>query len=109
MTGRRAVSSVLRASAHRLAARTAVVVAFRPGQEYQAELADLHLITVGEHSRIDGLPVDVGAVEAADIDHLELAAFQPELGVPAADRDVVEEDVAVGMPTGRRGRLVEQE
>ena len=29
--------------------------------------------------------------------------------MPAADRDVVEEDVAVGMPAGRRGGLVEQE
>ena len=56
--------------------------AFGPGEEHQAELADLHLVAVGEHRRIDRLAVDVGAVEAADVDDLELAAFQPELGVP---------------------------
>jgi hypothetical protein len=103
------VSSALRASAHRLPARTAVVVALGPGQKHQAELADLHLVAVCQHSGIHRLTVDVRAVEAADVDDLELAALEPELSVTAADGDVVEEDIAVGMSAGRGGGLIEQE
>src|SRR5271170_5001835 len=44
-----------------------------PGQEGQTELADLDLITIDQHRRIHRLPVDIGAVEAADIDDAELA------------------------------------
>ena len=44
------------------------------------------------------LPVDIGPVEAADIDHLEVAAFGAELGVATTDGDVVEEDVGVRVP-----------
>src|ERR1700742_3589913 len=109
MSWRRAESSALRASAHRLAARTAVVVTLRPGEKYQAELADLDLVTIGQHRGVHGLAIDVGAIEAADVDDLELAALQPELRVAAADGDVVEEDIAVWVPTRRRGGLVEQE
>jgi len=67
------------------------------GQEHQAELADLDLVAALQHRQVHRLPVDIGAVKAADIQDPELAFFSPELGVPAADGDVVKEDVAVGM------------
>jgi hypothetical protein len=51
-----------------------------PGQEGQAELADLDLITIDQHRRIHRLPVDIGAVEATDIDDAELALLPLELG-----------------------------
>jgi hypothetical protein len=73
------------------------------GQKQQSKLADLHHVAVGRHSRVHRFAVDVGAVEAADVDNLEFAAYATELGVPPADRDVVEEDVAIRMTTGRRG------
>ncbi len=82
--------------------------AARTGQEHQPELADLHLVAVGEDRGVDRFTVHVGAVEASDVDHLEVALVLTELGVPAADGHVVEEDVAVGMPSRRRRRLVEQ-
>jgi hypothetical protein len=53
--------------------------------------------------------VDVSAVEAVDVDNLEFASYASELGVPAADGDVVKEDVAIGVTTGRHGGLVDQE
>src|ERR1700761_3536280 len=81
----------------------------RPGQEDQAELADLHLVAVGEHGGVHRLAVDVGAVEAADVDDDELRPVAPELGVATGHGHVVEEDVAVGVPTGARGVAVEQE
>ena len=45
------------------------------GQEDQAELADLHLVTTGEDGLVDRLAVDVGAVQAADVDDDELATL----------------------------------
>jgi hypothetical protein len=56
------------------------------------------LVAVREHRRGHRFTVDIGAVEAADVRDLEFTAFPSELGVPAADGDVVEVDVAVGMP-----------
>src|SRR3954465_15565751 len=61
-------------------------------------LAALHLVTAGQGGDVDRLAVDVGAVEAAHVVHGEAAALAVELHVPAADRHVVEEDVAVGVP-----------
>jgi hypothetical protein len=55
------------------------------GQKHQAELADLHLITIGQHGRIHRLAIDVGAVEAADVTDLEFAVLQPELGIILLD------------------------
>src|SRR3712207_9459287 len=81
----------------------------RTGQVDQAELADLHLVAPGQRRDVDRLAVDVGAVEAADVVHGEAAALTVELHVPAADGDVVEEDVAVGVPAGGGDVLVEQE
>src|SRR4051812_47060111 len=79
------------------------------GEVDEAELADLHLVAAGERGDVDRLAIDVGAVEAADVVDGEAAALAVELHVPAADRHVVEEDVAVGVPAGRRDVLVEQE
>ena len=81
----------------------------RTGQVDEPELADLHLVAPGQGGDVDRLAVDVGAVEAADVVHGEPAALAVELDVPAADRDVVEEDVAVGVPAGGGDVLVEQE
>src|SRR3954471_13767624 len=81
----------------------------RPGQVHQAELADLHLVATGEGGDVDRLTVDVGAVQAAHVVHGEATALAVELHVPPADGDVVQEDVAVGVPTGGGDLLVEQE
>jgi hypothetical protein len=70
------------------------------GQEHQTELTHLDLVTVGQHRRADQFTVDIGAVEAVDVDHLEFSVLPPKLGVALADGDVVEDDVAVGMPAG---------
>src|SRR3546814_3018153 len=59
--------------------------------------------------RIDRFTVDVGAVEASDVDDVEICIFLTELGVTTADGHVVQEDVAVRVPTCRRRRLIEQE
>ena len=59
--------------------------------------ADLHLVAVYQHRRIHRLPVDVGAVEATDVDDVEFVVLPPELRVPAAHSDVVEKNVAAGM------------
>src|SRR2546423_15144682 len=80
----------------------------RTGQENQPELADLHLVPVGQHRGVPWLAVDVGAVEAAPIHHDEVSALAAELGVPARHRDVVEEDVAVRVTTSARGGPIEQ-
>src|SRR4051812_3603833 len=80
----------------------------RPGEIGQPELADLHLVTAGQGGDVDRLAVDVGAVEAAHVVHGEAAALAVELHVRAADRHVVEEDVAVGVPTGGGGGPVGQ-
>ena len=67
------------------------------------------LVTAGKGGDVDRLAVDVGAVEAADVVHREAAALAVELHVPPADGDVVQEDVAVGVPAGGGDVLVEQE
>jgi hypothetical protein len=48
---------------------------------------------VGQHRRRHRFTVDIGAVETADVNDPEFVVFPTELGVPAADGDVVEEDV----------------
>src|ERR1700712_2606995 len=81
----------------------------RAGEGDETGLADLHLIPPRERRDVDRLAVDVGAVEAADVAHREAAALAVELDVAAADRHVVQEDVAVGVPPGGGDVLVEQE
>ncbi len=83
---------------------SAEVIAWSPcvaRVEHQAVLADLDLVAAGERRLVDPVPVDVGAVEAAHVADLEAVVGPDELGVPAGDRDVVEEDVAVRVPAGR--------
>jgi hypothetical protein len=55
----------------------------RSGEEDKPELADLYLVAVGQHRGVDRLAVDVGAVQAADVDDDELARVAAELRVPA--------------------------
>jgi hypothetical protein len=75
----------------------------RGGEEYQPQIADLEHIAVAQRRGVDGFAVEIGAVQAPKVNDAECAVFIPELGMPAADRDVVEEDVAIRMTTGRRG------
>src|SRR6185312_740095 len=48
-------------------------------------------------------------VEAAGVHDQVFAVFRSKLGVPSADADVVEEDVAVGMSSGGCDRLIQPE
>src|ERR1700753_2278845 len=76
----------------KLASGSSVVVALLgPGQEHQAELADLDLVAVGQRRRIHRFAIDVGAVEAPHVHDVEFAAFQAEFGMTTAHRHVVEE------------------
>ncbi len=75
-----------------------------PGEEDEPVLADLDLVTVGELDPVDPVPVDVGAVQAADVADRERVAGAVELRVPPRDGHVVEEDLAVRVPAGGRRR-----
>ena len=79
------------------------------GVEDEAELADLDLVAGLQRGLVDALAVDVGAVERADVADDEAVALAAEVGVLARDGDVVEEDVAVGVPAGVDLVVVEQE
>ena len=69
-----------------------------PGQKPEAELAELHFVAIGQRRRIHRLAVDVSSVEAADVDDLDVVVvLHLEFSVAAADGDVVEEEVAVGV------------
>ena len=59
-------------------------------------LADLDLVAVGEPVRLDPAPVDVGAVERAEVVDVEAVAAADQQRVVAGDGDVVEEDAGVG-------------
>src|SRR4029077_6678739 len=60
-----------------------VFVGPRGSEKDQAELAYLDFVAVGQDCRLHRLTVDIGAVEAADVDDLEFAVPAPELGVPS--------------------------
>ena len=77
------------------------------GVEREAVLADLDLGAVAEGG-LDAR-VEVGAVQRVEVAHLERRAVPHELGVLARDRDVVEEDVGVGVTADGRDIRVEQE
>src|SRR5215216_5373497 len=80
------------------------------GEEHQLELADLELVAGDQLAVLDPLPVQVGAVEGADVvDGEGAVGAAADLGVAARDGDVVEEDVALGVTAGGHRRLVEQE
>src|SRR3954470_14902549 len=108
-TGPRAGEELAAAAPENVTVRSGALVRTRSRDEDEPELPDLYLVAAGERRRLDPLPVDVGAVEAADVAHGEGAALAVELGVPAGDRHVVEEDVAVRMPTAGGHVVVEQE
>src|SRR5680860_1507429 len=65
-------------------------------QVAQLVLADLDLVAVGEPVRLDPAPVDVGAVERAEVVDVEAVAAVDQQGVVAGDGDVVEEDAGAG-------------
>ena len=67
------------------------------GIEHQPELADLDLVAGLEDDFVDPHPVDVGAVQGADITNEEVVTHETEGCVLAGHGDVVEEDVAVGV------------
>ena len=78
------------------------------GEEHEAVLPDLHLVAVLELDPVDPVAVHVGAVEAAHVADRERLAAAVELRVAAGDRDVVEEDLAVGVATGLDDVRVEE-
>src|SRR4051794_14442241 len=80
-----------------------------PLQERQLVLADLQLVPVLEAVRLDAPPVDVGAVERAEIVEVEVAAAAHDEGVVARDGDVVEEDVGVRPAADRHAVALERE
>src|ERR1700749_5273475 len=77
-----------------------------PSQKHQPELPHPNLVAVGQHSRMDRLPVYVRAVETAHIDDPEFASFAMEFGMTMADGCVVGDDVVVGMAACRCDRPV---
>src|SRR5690606_6986406 len=81
----------------------------RAGEDHQSELANLDLVSAPELRFVDAFPVDVGAVEATHIADTERAASPVELYVPPGDRHVVQEDIAVRVPSRRGEVLVQQE
>src|SRR5690606_25809854 len=78
-------------------------------EDHQSELANLDLVSAPELRFVDAFPVDVGAVEATHIADTERAASPVELYVPPGDRHVVQEDIAVRVPSRRGEVLVQQE
>jgi hypothetical protein len=62
-----------------------------------------------QHRRVDQFTIDIGAVDAVDVDDLEVSVLTPKLGVVLADGDVVEDDVAVGLPAGGCDGPIQQE
>ncbi len=73
-----------------------------PGEEHQLELPDLHLVTVRQGDLVDAMPVHIRAVQRPDVSKDVLARWSAgHLDVPPGHRDVVEEDVASGVATGR--------
>ena len=47
-----------------------------PGEKHQAVFADLDLVAVGQHRRLHRFTVEIGAVEAADVDYPEFAILR---------------------------------
>src|SRR6201986_618043 len=68
------------------------ITRLRPSQKHQPELPHPNLVAVGQHSRMDRLPVDVSAVQTAHIDDPEFASFAIEFGMTMADGCVVSDD-----------------
>src|SRR5687767_6826602 len=63
----------------------------------QPVLADLDLVAAGQQDLVYAVPVDVGAVETSDVGDQITVGRAAKHRVPPAHRDVVKEDVAVGV------------
>src|SRR5688572_13977732 len=84
-------------------------VAWRSREEGQLVLADLQLVAVVERARLDAPAVEEGAVQAPLVLDEELPVAAHDQRVATRDRDVVEEDVAVGRAANGGLLLLEQE
>src|ERR1700753_2465961 len=73
------------------------ITRLRPSQKHQPEFSHPNVVAVGQHSRMDRLPVDVRSVETAHIDDPEFASFAVEFSMAMADGCVVGDDVIIGM------------
>ena len=69
----------------------------------------MYLVAVGQDRRFDRSTVDIGFVEAADVHDAVLSVFRSKLGMPPADGDVVEKDVAARKSPGNCDGLIQQE
>src|SRR5713101_6488637 len=78
-------------------------------QEHQAELSDLDFVAVVELAFFAPLPVDIGTVQGADVAHQVALGPAEKLGVTPGHGDVIEEDVAVGMPANSGDLALEDE
>jgi hypothetical protein len=105
----RSITCVAEGNVCALASRPSVSIHRGPVEEHQMEVADLDLVAVGWHRRAHRLTVDIGAVETAGVDDPDFAVCPSDLGVPAADGDVVKVDVAVGMPASGCDGLIQRE
>src|SRR5947209_6313344 len=78
-------------------------------QEGEAVLADLELVAVAQLGGLHPLAVEERPVEAALVFEAPALAVLREDRVLARDRDVVEEDAALGRAADRRRALLERE
>lgn len=69
-------------------------------EECEVECTYPDLVAVGQERRLNPDLVDVDAVEAPRVDDPVMAVNPTELGVPAADSDVIKQDCAVAMAAG---------
>src|SRR6188508_1348151 len=74
----------------------------------QAVLADLHLVPALERALFDARAVEKRSVQAAEILQDPAGIDLRDRRVPPRDRDVVQEDVAIGCPADRGLRLLER-
>lgn len=69
-------------------------------EECEVECTYPDLVAIGQERRLNPDLVDVDAVEAPRVDDPVMAVNPTELGVPAADSDVIKKDCAVAMAAG---------
>src|SRR5207245_10922381 len=79
-------------------------------EEDQLDLADLERVPADQLALLDPLAIEVGAVQRADVVDGEGPLLPaPDLRVPPGHGDVVQEDVALRVPSGGHHVLVEEE
>lgn len=69
-------------------------------EECEVQCTYPDLVAIGQERRLNPDLVDVDAVEASGVDDPVMAVNPTELGVPAADSDVIKKDCAVAMAAG---------